>query len=43
MWVTPADDHPNGKANALVVAHMLPRLLEMIQGGQTQMVGSSPQ
>jgi lysophospholipase L1-like esterase len=43
MWVTPADDHPNGKANALVVAHMLPRLLEMIQGGQTQMGVNSPQ
>jgi lysophospholipase L1-like esterase len=24
LWVTPADDHPNGKANSLMVAQILP-------------------
>ena len=24
LWVTPADDHPNGKANTLIVAQLLP-------------------
>jgi hypothetical protein len=27
LWVTPADDHPNGKANALIVDQILPWVL----------------
>jgi hypothetical protein len=27
LWVTAADDHPNGKANSLIVAQMLPWVL----------------
>jgi lysophospholipase L1-like esterase len=27
LWVTPADDHPNGKANSLIVDQILPRVL----------------
>ena len=27
LWVTPDDDHPNGKANALIAAQMLPWIL----------------
>ena len=27
LWVTPDDDHPNGKANALIAAQMLPWVL----------------
>ena len=33
LWVTPADDHPNGKANALVVDHMLPWILDTARAG----------
>lgn len=28
LWVTPTDDHPNGKANSLIVAQILPWILE---------------
>ena len=28
LWVTPADDHPNGKANALIVAQIIPWILK---------------
>jgi hypothetical protein len=28
LFVTPADDHPNGKANSLIVAEILPLVLE---------------
>jgi lysophospholipase L1-like esterase len=28
LWVTPADDHPNGKANTLIAAQILPWILE---------------
>ena len=31
LWVTPADDHPNGKANTLVVNQMLPWVLETLK------------
>jgi lysophospholipase L1-like esterase len=31
LWVTPTDDHPNGKANSLVVRQMLPWILNHIQ------------
>jgi hypothetical protein len=31
LWVTPADDHPNGKANALIVAQVLPWVLENLR------------
>jgi hypothetical protein len=27
LWVTPADDHPNGKANSLIVDQMMPWVL----------------
>jgi len=27
LWVTPADDHPNGKANGLIAAQILPFIL----------------
>jgi lysophospholipase L1-like esterase len=30
LWVTPADDHPNGKANSLIVDQILPRVLEQV-------------
>lgn len=38
LFVTPTDDHPNGKASALIVAQMLPWILENIR---TQPVSSS--
>ncbi|MDP9171191.1 MAG: SGNH/GDSL hydrolase family protein [Acidobacteriota bacterium] len=28
LWVTPADDHPNGKANSLIVDQVLPWVLQ---------------
>jgi hypothetical protein len=28
LWVTPADDHPNGKANSLIVAQVKPWIME---------------
>jgi lysophospholipase L1-like esterase len=30
LWITPADDHPNGKANSLIVAQMLPWILQSL-------------
>ena len=30
LWVTPADDHPNGKANSLIVDQILPHVLEQV-------------
>jgi hypothetical protein len=32
LWVTPADPHPNGKANALISAQVAPWILENIRG-----------
>ncbi len=32
LWVTPADPHPNGKANALIAAQIAPWILENIRG-----------
>jgi hypothetical protein len=31
LWVTPADDHPNGKANSLIVDQILPRVLDQVE------------
>jgi hypothetical protein len=28
LWVTPADPHPNGKANALIAAQIAPWVLK---------------
>jgi lysophospholipase L1-like esterase len=33
LWVTPADDHPNGKANSLIVDQIFPRVAELVSAG----------
>jgi hypothetical protein len=30
LWVTPADAHPNAKANTLIAAQILPRILASV-------------
>jgi hypothetical protein len=32
LWVTPADDHPNGKANGLIVKQIMPWILQNAEG-----------
>jgi lysophospholipase L1-like esterase len=32
LWVTPADDHPNGTANSLIAAQMIPWILARVTG-----------
>jgi hypothetical protein len=34
LWVTPADDHPSGKANSLIVAQMLPWVVAQAGSGK---------
>jgi lysophospholipase L1-like esterase len=31
LWVTPADDHPNAKANSLIVDQILPHVLDQVE------------
>jgi hypothetical protein len=35
LWVTPADAHPNLKANTLIVAQILPEVLKLSQGANS--------
>jgi lysophospholipase L1-like esterase len=40
LWATPTDPHPNGKANALIVAQILPWILKHASGPARQASGA---
>jgi len=40
LWVTPLDDHPNGKANTLIAAQLRDAILAELSAGGTNTAGT---